>query len=923
MSPSLCWTVSAALQPAVLQHIARQVLCLLILLAPATRAESQATGSSLADSSLAGSLTGFSLNLPPALEPLSPNTEPQPELREARFLRRVDGALEAFAPAAWDPKHKRIDLYSRCDGSETLWILADEWISEPARITQQACLRGALELSWHRAREVEVRLSYISDQGAAPAGLPPWLLAHLRPCSPAVGLPSRLAPEPLENTSVDTADESYSSNFENGSEALELPFPAQRISSQGDFRAWIPSSKLLSSEGTSSDATSSDAISSECAELRWVDGPWTSAIVPLSNEAPDTPLRLGTQSLRVGGLMSLRLLDDWTREPARGRVVVVPEGRWRETAVAVLSPAPHIPAAPSKSAPSEAAPAESAPSESGTTITADGWARLAPVSPGRYRLLIQPSEAKTAPHFLGPFEIVAGTETRLPEHRVPRVGSLEVTWEASPSTTPMVETQIAAFHDPGCGFLQQASVSRSVGLNGEQRLTLEDLAPGRWRVRLSFRDAGGGILSLPLQNIEVPSADSASAHFHLQGQLYRGRILHGDQPLQTRIELRSSTADNLTTATATSNDAGTFLIALPSPGTYTPFVHGLGLSPRRLAKVEVSGKDRAIELRLPLGEVRGQVVDEDGQPVPAGIALRPLLSRSSSLSLLEAVQSEVHALTDANGQFEVSALDEGQWQVEAIELPASASVETDSVDAHGLRRSELVFIEVESKEGEVTGENKGLESNDLQLTLRAPEELEIQMIGVDGLPVRQAEARARLHSSGGATPNNPLESNHRATSDQEGKLRLRGLSPGTLDSHSALDLVIATPRGEWHAQRLGPKETLVLLSETARSVVLWPPPEGWPTTVRILSWRLVAVDGAELPLRYLSQQAPPPTAGSTEPWPLPPLAVGSWELVRPPHHDTPGSALLQTAGSAPAFSLGTLTVIEDGHAVLAIGDLPF
>ncbi|MES1240072.1 MAG: carboxypeptidase-like regulatory domain-containing protein [Acidobacteriota bacterium] len=182
----------------------------------------------------------------------------------------------------------------------------------------------------------------------------------------------------------------------------------------------------------------------------------------------------------------------------------------------------------------------------------------------------------------------------------------------------------------------------------------EGLSPGRYRI--SVKDGEGPRL---LEEVEL-AVGRTDFHYSLEGVQVRGRIYLGREPLAAEIWFGGKSAP--ARSRFDSDEHGVFEGWLPKEGIWVVELvsdrEGLQL---RLPPVEVrkpAGKSYApVELRIPDTRLRGEVVDEHGQPVPRATVMVKPPGRS--------LQS--YAQTNEEGRFELRGLQPGPHFVHADE----------------------------------------------------------------------------------------------------------------------------------------------------------------------------------------------------------------------------------------------------------------
>ncbi len=249
-------------------------------------------------------------------------------------------------------------------------------------------------------------------------------------------------------------------------------------------------------------------------------------------------------------------------------------------------------------------------------------------------------------------EVRPGLETQIPEPLVlTKPLTLHLTLEppASPSGTPwriLLETR------PDVEGLQGPQHRGVAGEAGDW--VQGGLSPGRYRISVLE-----GSEPRLLEEAEL-APGRTELHYSLEGVRVRGEVRLGEEPLQAVLWFGGKSGPRR--ARFESDDQGRFEGLLSQEGTWNVELISVEDDLHiRLPPIDVRkppGKSHAtVEIRVPDTRLQGEVVDEQGKPVPgASILIKPLTRALPSF-----------ADTDAEGAFGVRGLVPGPHVVRAEE----------------------------------------------------------------------------------------------------------------------------------------------------------------------------------------------------------------------------------------------------------------
>lgn len=354
-----------------------------------------------------------------------------------------------------------------------------------------------------------------------------------------------------------------------------------------------------------------------------------------------------------------------------------------------------------------------------------GFFDFGAVPPGAYVI-----EARAAPYATtrGPVQVVDGQPTQIsnPPLVLDRPETLEVyldpptdpsgeAWKmalsrvvsSGPGTVPL-GAPVAEGPAEIAGWWEAAGLER-----GRYRLTV------RSGEALWFRD------DLAVDDEPPP------VMLDLHGVAAEGTVTLADEPLEADLTFQDATG--AISVSSTSDDAGSFSVLFPHPGTWSAVVkseasavhatvRGLTIEPARL--------DRPSTVRIALHDtvLRGRVTLEDGSPAPDAI----VQARSARLGSVETVTSERDGRFEirglADGTVSLRARSRGGFESQTVEWTVDGGTEGDDVELV-LRRQLRVTGTVASAAGTVPGATVTVQPTD-RLSL--------------GVPILTTDARGRF-----------------------------------------------------------------------------------------------------------------------------------------------------------------------------------
>ncbi|MEM9291536.1 MAG: carboxypeptidase-like regulatory domain-containing protein [Acidobacteriota bacterium] len=469
-----------------------------------------------------------------------------------------------------------------------------------------------------------------------------------------------------------------------------------------------------------------------------------------------------------------------------------------------------------------------------STVGGDGWLRFAGLEEGAYLLRTEPFPG--APAYLqGPFSLRAGAELLLPDLELPRAAflNLEIQPGDLAQENDLGVARVRVTFEAGCGESGVEIFDHE--LPWFEPLELGPLPPGRGVVEASVdRREAGTAVRFARESFELAGGERRWMSLEARGGFYPGRLVvpapaSEDEPTGVRARLSWAPAGPVEqepdprTSTETYSDAsGDFVVGLAAPGSYRVTAYLAQDDPGvDLGEVKVHENDEPIELELPTGRVRGQVLSEEGQPVPGA----QIFARSESFrslldegTAMEALRGDVSA---DDGSFELLGVPEGRYRITAL---------VGLEEGEGaLRISQPAVVEITDDRSSVEG---------VELRFGAHRRISGRLTTTDGRPVngtfravvREADETPRLYL--------PL----RAGADGSFEVEM----PDDLDG--PVDLELRLPGLPLSLQRLAPDESFedldLRLPLQGATLEL---PRGIEADPRG-SWRLVTEGGAHVSL---------------------------------------------------------------------------
>jgi hypothetical protein len=560
-------------------------------------------------------------------------------------------------------------------------------------------------------------------------------------------------------------------------------------------------------------------------------------LAPLSWTGLDAPpgevVDLGTRRLRRGAALLVRVVAPADRRPLQGVEVGA-------------APAPGIEGLLAAAAQGRPIDLPGGAAETAAVTDAYGWARLYGLPTGEelVPLLLAPDRRIPVP--AEPVVLSPGEELVLEALELPPPAALTVEVELSAA----LEDRSAEAYQVHLGPMDRdgtrPAVVRPVDADGRARF--EEVLPGSYRLMGIVRLASGRSFPAGSKEVEVGPAMDATVGLELDDSLYGGRVTYQGEPVAGAMAL--TPADHKPGRrgiTVRLDEDGRYQALLEGPGHYKAEV--TDLQARRFVsatvpEVEFGNPDLPVDIELPGASVRGQVLDEEGQPVAE--ARVELFGRRTAGSGEGVQHLRRFWRSDEAGRFAIEALGPGSWTIVASAGEQKSAPQTLDVprDARvgGLR---LVLEEGGGVSGQV----------------------------VDGLGRPAAGARLWIsvqpETAGEVLP--PIG----AVTDAEGRFQVQGVYEGR-----PANLQVSGPDGLSAAFRVELADGLRLDLPAAGGPLELSLPCDGPLAGTVRDLALVSERGAFLSLvRHASPARDADGQVCQVVWTVPRLAAGPWRLV--------------------------------------------
>ncbi len=283
--------------------------------------------------------------------------------------------------------------------------------------------------------------------------------------------------------------------------------------------------------------------------------------------------------------------------------------------------------------------------EARATSRTDGSFTISGVADGSYRITVMD---RGRPWYVRPEPVVVagspvrGVEVRLPPEAAIRGRLIGLEPEDLPGLRIFASAAELGWPRPG----------RVLADGGYE---ISDLAPGEWRVRGAVPD--GGPVATAEVSIEPGQAEAQADLRFERGLTLTGTVLRAGEPvagLTVSVSSLTRPAGN----SAQTDGAGRFRVRSLGRGTNVVQIQSPDLSLQSVRKVEMDG-DRDVVFEVGGHRVAGTVVSADGAEAIGAAEVRAGRASADGFG----GWSGSSALTNADGRFLLTDLEEGEWRL--------------------------------------------------------------------------------------------------------------------------------------------------------------------------------------------------------------------------------------------------------------------
>lgn len=489
----------------------------------------------------------------------------------------------------------------------------------------------------------------------------------------------------------------------------------------------------------------------------------------------------------------------------------------------------------------------------GERSDASGWIRLPAVAAGRVVLRIDRSGRLSV--FSGPIEVRAGEELVIDPLEIAAAGSLRVAVRDRRQTQAPALVVTAAAEEGAAGVYAGTVLTADVDKAGAAEFA--ELPPGVWRVNVLAKSETG-VAILARERVLVQPGEELTIEMEVEPLVFRGRVVHRDQPVRGVLDVRPTSAAHPTRSSVRcdTDEQGRFEIALAATGLYDVRVQRANGEEWKVGLVTIEDPEKELLIRVPGGSLQGTVVDEKGRPVEGA---------SVSAYLPAPIEGRAPGRTDnlavktgTDGNFSIESMRPGNWTLIA-------------------RRDELLSARVAFEqvgEAETSGLQLVLTQARLRLTLQDSGGRPVQAQGLCVVAPSAAAVSAMHFRYSWSSDANGVVTLSLAAADAE---HVRGVGAVLLGSQqSGTAFAVRQPLRDGQVVVLDAQRgnlTLVLPAQFTQGKVSW------------VDLSLVRDDGAFIPLRYLTERghlkslARMSPGASSPAIPIGPVSAGAWSVV--------------------------------------------
>jgi hypothetical protein len=283
---------------------------------------------------------------------------------------------------------------------------------------------------------------------------------------------------------------------------------------------------------------------------------------------------------------------------------------------------------------------------------ADGWARLGEL-PDEPLAIVTTVAGQSLPHLSGPYQIFSGEE-RIEEIVLQRPARVTLSLDRGDEKLEVLASSATLVPAERGLWPQKLELQSAFHKDS----AVFDVVPaGAWIARALVHLAGGTVVPVGEQRIELVEGTNVSQTLPLKTIIYRGRVEQSGEPLDGVLWL-SATERGMPSQSATV-EKGKFAVLLEHGG---KFKADLQTWDRRriaiAAPVVFTKPEEEVVVRVGDARISGRVETSSGQPAPS-VRVSATQPRDAGSP------AEAQVVTRQDGTFDLDGLEAGTWKVHA------------------------------------------------------------------------------------------------------------------------------------------------------------------------------------------------------------------------------------------------------------------